>query len=136
VIRRAAFDTNVPVSGYLWKGLARRAIEKVRRGEWILLISDATTEELIRVLAYEKFGLRPQEIEPIILDLLSISEMVEVTSPIDAIKTDPTDNIFLALAGDGEGDAIVSGDRHLLDLGEFRGIPILRIREFVFQKIS
>lgn len=106
---RVVFDTNVLVSGYLWKGLARRAIEKARRGESILLISNATTEEFIRVLAYDKFGLRPQEIEPIIRDLLSISERVEVTSRIDAIKTDPTDNIFLALAVDGEADAIRVG---------------------------
>ncbi len=28
-------------------------------------------------------------------------------------------------------DGIVSGDRHLLDLGEYRGIRILTVREFL-----
>jgi len=133
VARRVVFDTNVLVSGYLWKGSARRALEKVRGNDWTLLISNDALEELIRVLAYDKFGLKPEEIEPIIHDLTNISQFVEVNTRIETIKADPTDNIFLALAGDGDAHAIVSGDHHLLDLGEFRGTPILRIRQFLLQ---
>ena len=125
------FDTNVLISGYLWKGPARIALEKVRSGEWILLVSEETIEELIRVLAYNKFGLKPDEIAPIIDDLAQISQFVEVRTPVQAIKDDPTDNIFLSLAIDGMADAIVSGDHHLLNLNEFRGIPILTVREFL-----
>ena len=129
--RKAIFDTNVLISGYLWKGLPRRAIDKVRGGEWIHLVSEATIEELIRVLAYAKFGLKPGEIEPIVRDLMAISEYVEVRSQIDLVKADPTDNIFLNLATDGQADVIVSGDHHLLDLKEFNDIPIISVRKFV-----
>ena len=86
------FDTNVIISGYLWKGSARRALEKVRSGEWIFLVSEDTIEELIRVLAYNKFGLKPEEIEPLVTDFIEISESVEVKSKIEIIKDDPTDN--------------------------------------------
>ena len=133
MVRRVVFDTNVLISGYLWKGSARRALEKVRGDDWTLLISNEALEELIRVLAYDKFGLKPEDIEPIIHDLASISQFVEVNTRIETIKADPTDNIFLALAADGDAHAIVSGDHHLLDLGEFRGIQILRIRQFLLQ---
>lgn len=129
--KRAVFDTNVLVSGYLWKGSARRALEKVRSGEWTLLVSKDAIDELIRVLAYNKFGLKPEEIEPIIRDLIKISKLVEVRTQIQIIKDDPTDNIFLALAMDGQADVIVSGDHHLLDLDEFKGIPIIPIRKFL-----
>jgi len=125
------FDTNVLISGYLWKGLARRALEKVRSREWALLISNDAIDELIRVLAYDKFGLKPEEIEPIVRDLTEISEFVEVRTQIQIIEDDPTDNIFLALAIDGGADVIVSGDHHLLDLEEFEGIPITSIRKFL-----
>jgi len=131
VAKRAVFDTNVLVSGYLWKGSARRALEKVRSGEWTLLVSKDAIDELIRVLAYNKFGLKPEEIEPIIRDLIKISKLVEVRTQIQIIKDDPTDNIFLALAMDGQADVIVSGDHHLLDLDEFKGIPIIPIRKFL-----
>ena len=129
--RKVVFDTNVLISGYLWKGSPRRAIDKVRRGEWIHLVSEETIEELIRVLAYAKFGLKPEEIEPIIRDLMAISEYVEVRSKIDLVKADPTDNIFLNLAIDGQADVIVSGDHHLLDLKEFNDIPITSVRKFL-----
>ena len=125
------FDTNVLISGYLWKGMARRALEKVRSREWALLISNDAIDELIRVLAYDKFGLKPEEIEPIVRDLTEISEFVEVRTQIQIIEDDPTDNIFLALAIDGGADVIVSGDHHLLDLEEFEGIPITSIRKFL-----
>ena len=125
------FDTNVLISGYLWKGLARRALEKVRSREWALLISNDAIDELIRVLAYDKFGLKPEEIGPIVRDLTEISEFVEVRTQIQIIEDDPTDNIFLALAIDGGADVIVSGDHHLLDLEEFEGIPITSIRKFL-----
>lgn len=129
--RKAVFDTNVLISGYLWKGLPRRAIDKFRRGEWIHLVSEETVEELIRVLAYAKFGLKPAEIEPIIRDLMAISEYVKVRSKIELVKADPTDNIFLNLAIDGQADVIVSGDHHLLDLKEFNDISIISVRKFL-----
>jgi len=131
VARRVVFDTNVLISGYLWKGMARRALEKVRSREWALLISNDAIDELIRVLAYDKFGLKPEEIGPIVRDLTEISEFVEVRTQIQIIEDDPTDNIFLALAIDGGADVIVSGDHHLLDLEEFEGIPITSIRKFL-----
>ena len=125
------FDTNVLVSAYLWKGMARRALEKVREGEWVLLSSKDTVDELIRVLAYDKFGLRPNEIQPIIQDLTKIGHFLEVKTTVEIIKNDPTDNVFLALAIDGQAEIIVSGDHHLLDLGSFKGIPIVRVRKFL-----
>ena len=129
--RRAVFDTNILISGYLWKGPPRQAIEKVRDKEWTLLVSKDTVAELIRVLAYRKFGLSPEEIQPIIEDLLRISETVEVTTKVAAIRADLTDNMFLALAVDGRAEVIVSGDHHLLDLRQFTGIPIVRVRRFL-----
>jgi putative PIN family toxin of toxin-antitoxin system len=107
------------------------AIDRVRSGEWTLLVSKDAVHELIRVLAYDKFGLKPEEIEPIVTDLIEISESVEVKSKIGIIKGDPTDNIFLSLAKDGHADVIVSGDHHLLDLRTFRGIPIMSVRQFL-----
>lgn len=131
MVNRVVFDTNVLISGYLWKGSARSALEKIRTGDFTLLVSQDTVNELIRVLAYDKFDLTPQEIQPIVRDLINISEFVEVKTEVQAIKADPTDDIFLALAIDGNADAIVSGDHHLLDLMEYEEIPIMTIRRFL-----
>ena len=130
------FDTNVLISGYLWKGATRRALDQVCSGQWTLLRSQAMVEEFIRVLAYEKFGLRPAEIQPFIADLSQISEFVQVRSDVRVITEDPTDNIFLNLAVDGAADVVVSGDRHLLAFKEFERIPILSVRSFLLRAVT
>lgn len=72
------FDTNVLVSGYLWTGPARRALDKTPSGESTLLVSKESIEELIRILAYDKFGLKPDEIEPIIRHISERSDSTYV----------------------------------------------------------
>jgi putative PIN family toxin of toxin-antitoxin system len=129
--RRVVVDTNVLISGYLWKGTARRVLDLVRAEPWTLLSSSATLQEFIRVLAYEKFALTPAEIAPFIDDLRQVSEFVHVKSKLHPIVADPTDNIFLNLAVDGNANVIVYGDRHLLELKAFQSIAILSVRAFL-----
>ena len=47
------------------------------------------------------------------------------------IKDDPTANKYLACALEGEAQYIVSGDRHLLDVGQYQGIKILNAKAFL-----
>jgi predicted nucleic acid-binding protein len=47
------------------------------------------------------------------------------------VLDDEADNRILECAAEGRADVIVSGDRHLLSLKEFREIPILRVAEFL-----
>jgi putative PIN family toxin of toxin-antitoxin system len=117
VARRIVCDTNVLISGYLWRGATRRLLDVVRTGrQWTLLNSSDTMNEFIRVLAYPKFGLTPAEIEPLVVDLRQHSMFVHVRSNLQIIQEDPTDNIFLNLAVDGKAELLVSGDHHLLNL--------------------
>jgi putative PIN family toxin of toxin-antitoxin system len=48
-----------------------------------------------------------------------------------AIPNDPSDGIFLAAALNAKADFIVSGDKHLLHLESFQGIPIVMPRQFL-----
>lgn len=56
-----------------------------------------------------------------------ISEQTIVVAPGVEITAsrDPDDNRVLEAAIAGQADAIVTGDRDLLSLGEFEGIPII-----------
>ena len=47
------------------------------------------------------------------------------------MKEDPDDDVILRTAYDGKADYIVSGDNHLLSMGEFRGIKILAVDEML-----
>ena len=56
--------------------------------------------------------------------------VIDVHSPVRCCR-DPHDDKYLACAADGDADYIVSGDRDLLDLKRFIGIPIVTARQFL-----
>jgi putative PIN family toxin of toxin-antitoxin system len=64
----------------------------------------------------------------------SIREDVRMVGPhklSSPVSRDPDDDKFLETAVTGQADYIVSGDKDLLDLGEYEGIKILKPAEFL-----
>lgn len=57
--------------------------------------------------------------------------MVEPRLALTVVAADPDDDRVLECAIEGEADLLVTGDRHLLHLGTFRSIPIVRPAEAV-----
>jgi predicted nucleic acid-binding protein len=69
--------------------------------------------------------------EEAVAQLIHIAEIVDPAEVIADIEADPADNRVLEVAATGNVAAIVSGDRHLLGLGVWRGIPIQAPAAFV-----
>lgn len=127
---RVVFDTNVLISGYLWEGKPRRAIKIIKSGVYDLLYCPDSLNELVRVLSV-KFGLDLREIHAIVSDIEGMGERIVVKSSEQPIIADPEDNIFINLAMDGNAALIVSGDSHILNLKNHKGIEIVTVSEFV-----
>jgi len=131
---RGVLDTNLLISRLLVpSGPAARAVNHaLDRG--ILLVSDATLEELVQVLARPKFDpyISLAERQQFIRLLGGIARFVTITTPITACR-DPKDDKFLEVAVHGEAHAIVTGDGDLLDLDPFHGIRILRPADLLAQ---
>ena len=106
-----------------------RIIELVYEGQFALLISAPIIEELRRILSYPKLkklhGRTSDEIDLFLKKLEKISIVTPAELTVAAVKEDPTDDKYLVCALEGQADFIVSGDRHLTGLKEFRGIRIL-----------
>jgi putative PIN family toxin of toxin-antitoxin system len=129
---RVVLDTNVLVSALLFGGLLNRLVVKWKSGAVVPVFSRATFEEFRRVLAYPRFALTESEIRVLIEDeVLPYFDVVETCEVIPGACRDPGDDIFLACAVAAGVDAIVSGDKDLLDMGCFREIPIISVREFL-----
>lgn len=57
--------------------------------------------------------------------------MVQPDRVLDVVKDDPDDNRVFECAWTGRADYVVSGDRHLLRMGSYEGIPIVTVRKFL-----
>ena len=115
---RVVFDTNAIVSALLFRGTASWLVGHWQNDEVTPIVSRETARELLRVLAYPKFGLSPAQAEAVATRYLRHAERVEcagedVTLPL---CRDPKDQMFIRLAGTGQADLLVSGDKDLLDL--------------------
>jgi putative PIN family toxin of toxin-antitoxin system len=128
---RAVLDTNVFVSAFLLSGRLNRLADLVLRGAFTWLISGEILEEYADVIARPMYRLSSDELTALLYQVKERAVWIETASSFAVVKLDPADDKFLACAVDGRADWIVSGDRHLLGLKEFRGIRIGPPSEFL-----
>lgn len=129
---RAVLDTNAIVSALIFTASAFPLVTAWQQPRFRLLVSPALLEEYIRVFHYSKFRLAEDDIEQFIYhELVPFITPVKVTRTPRVIRADPADDHVLACAVAGNADVIVSGDHHLLDVGQYRTIPILPIGNFL-----
>lgn len=131
-LRRLVLDTNVLISSALRNGsLPHSALLKARM-ESRILASEETLAEFREVLLRDKFDRDVDRAlrEGLLQEYARLCTLVPILSPIRACR-DPKDDKFLEVAVNGHADAIVTGDRDLLDLNPFRGMAILTPREYV-----
>ena len=116
---RVVLDTNVVVSALLFPGGAVAPVRELWRTERIRpLIDRACADELLRVLAYPKFRLEPDDISALLEDYLPFTETVAVRKVRAPRCRDVEDRKFLVLAAAARADVLVSGDRALLELDD------------------
>jgi len=98
-----------------------------------VISSDRILEEVERALAKPYFArCAPIADRRANVELLRReAAVVTPRTPVRGVATHPEDDQVLAAALDGGADYLVTGDRSLLGLGSFRGIPIVSASEFV-----
>lgn len=122
--------------------MSHELLRLAEKGQVTLCLTADTLAELSRVLGYQRLqprlkqlGLLPADLITYVLTLTTLFEPVETESgPL--VAADPDDDIFLHCALAAQAVYIVSGDQHLLALGEYRRIPIITIRDFLSREFS
>ncbi len=129
---RVVFDTNVLVSALGWDGKPEDCLELVFDNSIDAYSSPDIIDELSRVLEYDRLGLTPDERQSFLEIVVTEFHVVrpDPDLDIDAVD-DPDDSVFLECAVSVDVDYVISGDRHLLDLTEYDGIPILTPDDFL-----
>jgi uncharacterized protein len=127
---RVVADTNVLISALMFGGLPGSFLDLALSRAFLLVTSSALLDELDEKLR-GKFEVTGDDAEMIRLRLLNSSLVAEPTITLKVIANDPDDDRVLECAIASGADFVVSGDRHLLRLGSFRGIRIMTVRQFL-----
>jgi predicted nucleic acid-binding protein len=86
--------------------------------------------ELSRKLE-DKFSFLVNRIQAVLYDWRRHAQEVRITGDLHVVTADPDDDKFIECAQTAGATVIVSGDRHLLNLGQYEGIVILSPAEFM-----
>ena len=131
-IIRVVLDTNVLISGLLFKGELSGIVGLWQKGKIIPVISKETFDELRTVLEYSKFSLSRAEIKSLIEhDILPFFEVVNVSKHVKGTCRDPEDDKFISCAISASVDWIVTGDKDLSDLKKYQSIRIIHASDFI-----
>lgn len=122
---RIVLDTNILISAILFGGPPRDVLKLVISGTVGCSLSLAILDELRDVLQRPKFKFSSEQSFNVLEELHAACDIINPMVKINVITEDPDDNKILECAVAAKSAFIVSGDRHLLDLVEFRGIKIL-----------
>jgi len=127
---RVVFDTNILVSALVFPGgRGEEALHRIVEERDELVLSKPILDELLGILG-RKFAREAEELAHAAVFLSELALMVKPRRRLHVVKDEP-DNRILECAIAGRADAVVTGDRALLKLHEYRGVRILSLREYL-----
>ncbi|MBI4042449.1 MAG: putative toxin-antitoxin system toxin component, PIN family [Deltaproteobacteria bacterium] len=128
---RAVLDANIYVSALICpEGPPGRILRRfVDQHDFELIVSPSILREIEVVLFYPKIRkylkAGPDEVKSWVLSIGMLATIVRGNLAVNVVTGDPADNKYIAAALEGSAHYIVSGDHHLLQIGEHQGIWIL-----------
>lgn len=126
---RVVLDTNVYVSAYGFGGKPADVMRAAIGGEFGLVSSPAilveVADKLEAVLSFDR-----EHTEAVIRQITRVATIVRPSERL-AVVADEADNRILEAAALSGAEFVVSGDHHLLDLGTWNGIRVLKVADFL-----
>mgnify|MGYP001609976202 FL=1 len=127
---KVVFDTNIFISGLMWRGAPYRCLLASLAGLVELVVSPPILDELRRTLS-TKFGFTDEEVEQVMSAVRESASLVEIRGELKVVADDPEDDKFIETAHVAGAAYVVSGDRHLLSVGSYGEIRIVSARVFL-----
>lgn len=126
---RVVLDANVYISAYGFGGKPADVMRAAIEGNLELVSSPAilveVADKLETVLSFDR-----EHTEAVIRQITRVATIVRPTERL-AVVADEADNRILEAAALSGAEFVVSGDRHLLDLGTWNGVRILKVADFL-----
>jgi len=135
----AVFDTNLLISGILWRGTPFQLLKWAEEGRLRIYTSLEILDEAYRVLHYPKFEQyidnQKASLKELFAKIISLCTIIQVEQVVSGVCSDADDEKFLSCALAANVEVLVSGDRHLLNLKQYQFVRIVTAREFYEENV-
>jgi putative PIN family toxin of toxin-antitoxin system len=125
------FDTNILVSAlFSQTGSPFRALALAKIGQ----IQSVTCQEILDEFAEKlllKFKFSEEKTQSAIHEIAKISQIIKITGTLKAVPKDPDDDMVIECAVVAKASHIVTGDKHLLSIGTYQNIALIKATDFV-----
>lgn len=127
---RAVLDSAVLISSFLSaSGLSFEILQQGKAGRFVWCCAEEILQETRRVLLEErrirkKYHYTNKQVRDFLESVRAVAVMAQSLPEVHVIERDPKDDKILACAVATQADSIVTRDKDLLDLQDYRGIHI------------
>ncbi|MBD2080305.1 putative toxin-antitoxin system toxin component, PIN family [Leptolyngbya sp. FACHB-17] len=127
----AVFDTNILISALLsLNGTPFRCLALAKIGQIESVMCQEILDEFSEKLTL-KFRFSEEVARTAIEEVRQFSRLVEISGALRAVSDDTDDDMVVECAVIGKATPIVTGDKHLLALGSYQSIAIVKAAEFI-----
>lgn len=129
---KAVIDTNVFISSFIGNGPPHQIVQRWVRGGFDLCLTNEIIDEYVEILCRAGLENEP-EVKEVLRLIKGRGNIVFSSKPVKCVvvKDDPDDDKFISCAVSCEAPIIVSGDSHLLTIGRYVDIDIIKARAFL-----
>lgn len=129
---RVVVDTNVFVSSF-FGGRPRRIIDLWKQGSVVLCLSGGLLDEYVAVA--RRLDLDAELLDELLQFLAKGVNLLFVASPppVQVMPEDPDDDMLFACAVALKAEVIITGDKAVRAVKDFRGVRVLTPAEFLVE---
>ena len=129
-MQSVTLDSNIFISAFVFRGEPLRLLQMAQDGLIRLDVSDTILNELGRVLN-DNFEWSAEDVKVVQAKILCFANHVTPVEAVHVVQADADDDAILERAAAARSDFLVTGDKHLLTLGSFRGTRIIKPAAFL-----
>ena len=127
---KAVIDTNVFLSALFWDGKPKQVV-KLALSKKIKGVSSTQILEELESKLLKKFKYPEEQTVRYLQLIVEHFSIVKPERKIDIVKDDSDDNKIVEAAVEAKANYIVTGDKHLLKIGNYHEIKIIKPNEFL-----
>ena len=127
---KIVLDTNIVISGIFFTGPPFEILSAWQQGKIDILLAPDILDEYYRVADELKERFSEIDAEPLLTLIANNSEIIPNSSLGVPVCEDTDDDKFISCAVSGNAQYIISGDKHLLNVGKYKDVSILNPSTF------